>query len=165
MRTLFVVLLLATFGCRTDPLAPGFTTRLAHFGGCADVIFFAVDGSDEVMVTFRAEALVAAAREAGRETTTVIDLPAEGVELIIEQGSRISDATCDDVIENRGPDVDRTWIASSGTATVRIRPLDEFTGGRGDLLLENIVFTSSGGDELVLEELEWMDVSLGWYPG
>ena len=165
MRALSIALAFTASACGTGPLGPGFTNDLTRFGGCGDVVFYAVDAADEVMVTFRAEGLVAAAREADEETTTVIDLPSERVELVIEQGSRVSDATCDDVIENRGPDVHRTWVATSGTATVRIRPLDEFTGGRGDLLLENVVFTSSGGDEILVEELEWVDASVGWYPG
>jgi hypothetical protein len=38
-------------------------------------------------------------------------------------------------------------------------------GGRGDLLLENVVFSTGGGDDLTLERLEWVDVSVGWYPG
>lgn len=165
MRPLLPLLLLTAFGCGSDPLGPDFTEELTHFGGCADVIFFAVDSDDEVMVTFRAEGLVAEAREAGEETSTVVELPSDEVELIVEQGSRISDATCDDVIENDGPRVQRTWTAVSGTATVRIRPLPDPGGDRGDLVLEDVVFAS--GDEALigLEPLEWQDVSVGWYPG
>ena len=165
MRALPIALVVVASACGTDPLGPDFTGFLTRFGGCADVIFYAVDAADAVMVTFQADGLVAAAREAEGETTTVVDLPAAGVALVIEEGSRVSDATCDDVIENQGPDVERTWMATSGTATVRIRPLEEFTGGRGDLLLEDVVFTSDDGDELLVEELEWVDVSVGWYPG
>lgn len=164
MRALLLILLL-TYACGPDLLGPHFGQRLTHFGGCADVIFFAVDPDDEVMVTFRADGLVAAAREAGVETSTVVEFPSDDAELTVEQGSRISDATCDDVIENFGPRVRRSWRAVSGTATVRIRPLQESIGGRGDLVLEDIVFTSGGGDEISLERLEWLDVSVGWYPG
>jgi hypothetical protein len=160
-----LLILLVTSGCGPDLLGPHFGQRLTHFGGCGDVIFFAVDSDDEVMVTFSAEGLVAAAREAGAETSTVVEFPLDDVALMVEQGSRISDATCDDVIENSGPRVQRSWPAVSGTATVRIRPLVESSGGRGDLVLEDVVFRSDAADEVTLEHLEWLDVSVGWYPG
>ena len=164
MRVLPIILL-GTAACGSDPLGPDFEERFTHFSGCADVIFFAVDDDDEVMLTFHAEGLVSAARAAGTETTTVIELPSDDVELVVEVGSRISDATCDDVIENSGPRVERTWTATSGTATVRIRPLESLDVGRGDLLLEDVVFTSDGADDATLERLEWLDVSVGWFAG
>ena len=157
--------LLVTFGCGADVLGPDFVEELTRFGGCADVVFYAVDADDEVMVTFRAEGLVAASREAGTETTTVVAFPSSGADLRIEQGSRISDATCDDVIENSGPRVRHSWTAASGTATVRIRPLENSSGAHGDLLLQDVVFTAGGTDEITIERLEWRDVPVGWYPG
>jgi hypothetical protein len=165
MRTILGVVLLATFGCGTDPLGPGFVSQLTRFGGCVDVVFFAVDDADKVMVRFEAEGLVAAAYGAGTETSSVIDLPSAGVELTIRQGTQVSDATCDDVIENQGPVIDRTWVAQSGTATVTIRPLGNAEYARGDLRLQDVVFTSSGGGEVVLTELGWTDVFVGWLPG
>jgi hypothetical protein len=162
---LFILILLVSVSCGSDPLEPQFARRLTHFSGCADVIFFAVDADDVVMVTFRAVGLVTAARAAGVETTTVFDLPSDEVELVVEVGSRISDATCDDVIENSGPRVRRSWTAASGTATVRIRPLDDSSGGRGDLVLEDVDFRSDGADDASLEFLAWLDVSVGWFPG
>lgn len=165
MRALLLISLV-TAGCGLDLLEPHFDQRLTHFGGCGDVIFFAVDSDDEVMVTFTADGLVAAALGAGTEMTTVVEFPSDDVELKAEQGSRISDATCDDVIENAGPRIQRSWTATSGTATVRIRPAaSSLDGGRGDLVLEDVVFTSEDGDEVALELLEWVDVSVGWYPG
>lgn len=165
MRVLLPVVLLATSACGPDPLGPELAQRLTHLSGCGDVIFFAVDADDEVMMTFRADGLVAAAREAGTEITTVVELPSDDVELIVQQGSAISDATCDDVIINGGPRVERTWTAASGTATVRIRPSEDGFGGRGDLELADVVFTGGTPDELDLERLEWLDVSVGWFPG
>lgn len=166
MRALLLILiLLVTAGCGSHPLGPRFDQRLTHFGGCGDVVFFVVDSEDEVMVTFTATGLVAAAREAEAETSTVVELPSDDVALRVEQGSRISDATCDDVIENSGPRVQRSWTAMSGTATVRIRPLEDEGGARGDLVLEDVVFTSGGADEVSLERLEWSNVSVGWFPG
>jgi len=151
--------------CGLGLLEPDFDERLTRFGGCADVIFFAVDSDDELMVTFRADGLVAAARETGGETVTAFGFPSAEVELELEQGSRVSDATCDDVIENSGPRVRRSWTAVSGTATLHIRPMEESGGGRGDLLLEDVVFAAGSGDEVTVERLEWVDISIGWFPG
>lgn len=165
MRARLLILVVA-LGCGLDLLGPRFEQRLTHFSGCGDVIFFAVDADDEVMVTFSAQGLVAAARETGSETTTVVDLPSNDVELVIEQGARLSDATCDDVVVGAGPRIRRSWTATSGTATVRIRPLvGSSEGGRGDLVLEDVVFTSEDGDRVALERLEWLDISVGWLPG
>lgn len=166
-RLLIVLATFGALGCGLDLLGPEFEQRLTHFGGCGDVRFFAVDAEDELMVSFGAQGLVAAARQAGGpETTALFDFPTNAATLVIEQGSRVSDAMCDDVIVGPGPRVRRTWTATSGSATVRIRPIeDALDGARGDLVLEDVVFTSDDGDEVVLDRLEWVDVSVGWLPG
>jgi hypothetical protein len=157
------LLLLASLGCGSDPLGPEFGQRFTHFGGCADVVLFAVDARDELMITFRADGLVQEAQGTGVPTETVIDLPADDVVLIVEQGSSVSDATCDDVVMQGGPRVGRTWTATAGSATLRISPREG--GGRADLVLEDVVFEADGEDEVTLERLEWQDVSVGWLPG
>ena len=118
-----LLILLATLGCGSDLLGPDFDRRLTLMGGCGDVIFYAVDPDDEVMVTFRADGLVAAALEAGAETSTLVDLPADDVDLMVEQGSHISDATCDDVIENSGPRVRRSWSLTPHQTRLPSRPI------------------------------------------
>lgn len=160
-----LLILLVTLGCGSDLLAPDFAQRLTQLGGCGDVIFFAVDPDDQVMVTFHMEGLVAAARNAETETSTVVVLPSDDVELILQRGSRVSDATCDDVIENSGPQIQQSWTARAGTATVRIRPEDDPSGTRGDLVLEDVLFGADDADDVALEHLEWTDVSVGWYAG
>ena len=149
----------------SDPLGPGFEDDFAQRGGCADVVFFAVDAADEVLVTFQTSGLVEAARSSATPVTTVFDLPEAGVTAIVEQGSKISDAICDDVIENGGPQVDRTWVAISGRATVTIRTGPEDFGARGDLRLDDVVFLSDDGRRVSLAELIWTDVGVGWLPG
>jgi hypothetical protein len=149
----------------SDPLGPGFENAFAVRGGCADVVFYAVDGADELLVTFQTAGLVAAARASTTPVTTNFDLPAAGVTAIIEQGSKISDAICDDVIENGGPRVDRTWTAVAGRATVTIRGGADDFGARGDLRLEDAVFLSDDGRRVGLEELVWTDIGVGWLPG
>lgn len=170
MRPLLACALVGLTGllaaCGSDPLGPDFEQRLTRQGGCADVIFFAVDADDEVMLSFRANGLVEEARDGGEQVVTNFDLSTSGAaSLIVERGSRISDAMCDDVIENDGPRVDRTWEAVAGRAIVTIRPgLTDFSA-RGDLMLEDVVVEDEDGDRVVIERMEWADVSVGWFPG
>jgi hypothetical protein len=167
MRQFLVFIVLATVaGCgRVDPLGPNFTDELGTVGGCGDITFFAVDDGDELMLTFRAEGLVANARAAGQETTTVLDLSANAAHLVLEQGTRISDATCDDVIENGGPQVSRSWVATAGTATVAIRPEPGRETATADLVLENVVLQSVRGGRVAFDRLEWMSIMVGWLAG
>ena len=151
--------------CSSDLLGPDFEQQLTHQGGCGDVYFYAVDAQDEVMLTFYAEGLVAGARTAGEEVVTFFDLSEGGASLMVEQGSRISDATCDDVIEGRGPQVDRTWIAVQGHAAVTIRPGATEFEARGDLVLEDVVVEDGDGRRRVVERMTWTDVPVGWLPG
>lgn len=150
-------------GCGdSDPLGPDFETRLSVLGGCGDVWFYAVDEADELLVTVSAPGLIEAAE--GDTTTTTFDLPDEGVELIVEAGSYISDAICDDVIEH-GPRVDRTWRAVAGQAVVTIRPDSESWGARADLRLTDVVVRDDEGHTAVIERLDWTDIFVGWLPG
>ena len=151
--------------CSTILLGPDFEDEFVTVGSCADVFFFAVDSVDQVMLTFSVQGLVAQARAASDTVTTTYDLPDGDVTLIVEQGSRISDAMCDDVIENGGPRVSRTWQAVAGRATVTIRPGEDMFDNRGDLVLEDVVFEDDEGHRRTVESLTWIDSSVGWFPG
>jgi hypothetical protein len=165
MRTPILIMALSVLGACTDLLGPDFEQALTRRGGCADVVFYAVDAADEVMLSFQADGLVAAARAAGEQVVSTFDMSQGPATLVVEQGKRISDAMCDDVIENGGPQVSRTWTAVEGRATVSVRPgMDEFSA-RSDLRLEDIVLEDRRGERRVVEEMEWVDVSVGWFPG
>ncbi len=179
MRPFFAVFLVVPTllaSCSTDLLGPGFERDFVHLGGCGDVYFYAVDAADRVLLTFSVDGVVAQARVAAETITTPFTLPHAEVLLRLEQGSRISDAICDDVIEQGGgPRVDRTWIAIAGTATVTIRPgnspLDDQGDdlapfhARGDLILDDVIFEDADGHRLTIDELKWDDVLVGWLPG
>jgi len=168
MRThfTFTSLLFILANCSgTGPLTPNLEGNLTRMGGCADVLFFAVDQNDELMLSFRTEGAVSEAQTASEEMVTVFELPSPASELMLERGTRVSDATCDDAIEGDGPQVHRTWSAVSGTATVHIRPGTSPEDARADLFVEDVVLETDDGDEVVLERLEWTDIHVGWYPG
>jgi hypothetical protein len=166
---------LAGFGCAPAAedgaltLEDGFEDALTNIGGCADILFYAVDEADEVMLSFSVGGLLQAANEAGEEQTTGFELPSDGLTLIVEVGEKVSDATCDDVIENGGPQVVRTYKAISGTAQITARPGEDedYSHASGDLLLENVEFesTEGGAENITLDDLEILDASVGWYAG
>ena len=166
MRALAVFLaVLLPAGCAAPLLGPDFEDDFHTRGGCGDVVFFAVDPSDEVLLTFHTPGLVAAATAAGETVVSTFDLPDEAVTLTVEVGSRISDAICDDVIENGGPRIERTWRAVSGRATVTIRPGFDAWSARGDLELSDVRFRDGEGHLVRVESLEWTDTGVGWLPG
>lgn len=167
MRTPLLVATVAVVAAcsSSDPLAPDFEQQLTHRGGCADVIFYAVDADDEVMLSFRTEGLVAEAEAAGEQVVTNFDLSTTAATLVAERGRRISDAMCDDVIENGGPQVERTWSAVGGRAIVTVRPGPNEFAARADLELEDVVLDDGDGGRVVVEAMEWVDVSVGWLPG
>ena len=165
LRTPLVLVSVLLASCGADLLAPGFERSLSQRGGCGDVIFFAVDSADRLMLTFQVDGLVAEARTAGEPLTTVIDLSHVTATAFVEQGARVSDATCDDVIEGAGPRVDRTWTAVSGRATVTMRPDGVGDTARADAVLEDAVFRAHGGGSIEISRLEWTDTTVGWYAG
>jgi hypothetical protein len=167
MRQFLVFAVLTTVaGCGSiDLLGPKFTDELSTIGGCGDITLYAVDDDDELMLTFRAEGPVAEARAAGQETVTVLDLSTAAAHLVLERGKRVSDATCDDVIENGGPQVARSWAATAGTATVTIRPEPGRATATADLVLEDVVLQTVGGDRVTFDRLDWTSILVGWYAG
>jgi hypothetical protein len=150
--------------CSSSLIGPDFEDDLDQLRSCADVYFFAIDTADQVMLTFTVPGRVAAAQTAGETTTWTYTLPDPDVTLFVEQGSRVSDAACDDVIENGGPRIDRTWAAISGTATLTIRPGQGIVDNRADLELRDVIVHSDGTQRRI-ERLDWVDVPVGWFPG
>lgn len=166
MRILALAALVGTLAGCTPTLPADFGDELTSEGGCGDVYFYAFDADDTMLLEVMADGLIAAAQAAGEPTTTVYTLPDADLQVQVEVGSRISDAACDDLIENGGPQVAVVYAAVSGTATITVRPGDDLDGARADLQLTDVVFEPEGGGEAVtLESFEITDVSVGWYAG
>jgi hypothetical protein len=157
----------AACGAPTDgPLPPDFASRLGVGFGCGDLFFYAVDPTDSYLLVVAAPGRVAEAQDAGVATTTTFDLPAPGIEVAVRVGARVSDAACDDVIENGGPRVDRTYRAVAGTATITVRPGDTALTARGDLDLEGVVLEpDDGGESVTIDALRMTDIHVGWLAG
>lgn len=163
MRHGWIAVALLAGGCEfgVPSLADGFEADLTELVGCGDLQAYAVDAEDEVMVHVQLDGPIAAAN--GVATETVIPLPDPSTVVEVELGSALSDAACDDVIENDGPQVAVTWKAVSGTVTVAVRP--DPNDDRADVILEDVVFESPTGEQVTVEVLEWTDLSVGWLAG
>jgi hypothetical protein len=163
MRNGWMAAALLFGGCEigTPTLVDGFEADLTTLLGCGDLSAYAVDADDEVMITVQLDGPLAAAN--GQETESVVTLPDPATVVRVEIGSKISDAACDDVIENGGANVAETWDAISGTVTVGVHPAEG--DDRADVTLEDVVFESPDGEEVTVNELKWTDLSVGWFPG
>lgn len=119
------------------------------------------------MLTFSAEDVLRQVRAAGEDQETVITfaLPAPATRLILQQGKRITGAICNDVLEEGGPRVSRSWTAIAGTATLRVRADPGQETARADLLLEDVVLEGSDGDRITFDRFAWEDIPVGWYAG
>jgi hypothetical protein len=136
--------------------------ELTRTGGCGDVVFFAASDDDELMLYFEDDSgLVQAAFDAQEEQTTTYDLAADtGFTFELRSGHKLSDATCDDVVENGGPVVGAAWPAESGTVEVVITPdAEDVWSSHGHFTLTNGSF-----DGTVIDTLE-IDTGVGWLAG
>jgi hypothetical protein len=142
-------------------LVDGFERGLTVVGGCADVVAYAVDDEDSVLLQVALDGpLAAAPRE---PATTVYTQPDVAASVAVTVGTNVSDAVCDDVIEDGGPTVTETWTAVAGTVTIDIRPDD--ADDRADVTIENVVLESLDGDRVIVDRFEWTDLAVGWFPG
>jgi len=164
-RLPFLLALPAVVACDlggTPQLGDDVEDTLTNEGGCADLYVFAVDDADEVILEIRFDGPIAAA---GGSTSIEQDftLPDPTIDATIKVGEKVSDAACDDVIENGGPQIDETWEAVSGTVHLVIEVGEHTT--LSDVTLENVVFESEDAEQVTVEAFDWVDVGVGWYPG
>jgi hypothetical protein len=164
MHRLLPFLLLAP-GCALPILESGFQEDLDRTGGCADVILFAVDADDEVMLHFSTvdEGRVAEASVAGTPLEYAFTLPSDGIELEVRQGTQVSDITCDDVAENGGPDVLRRWTAEGGDLILTLTPGGDLVAA--DLVLQDVDFLDEDGNAVGIDVFTVHADSVGWFAG
>lgn len=162
MRLLLLALLT---GC-TPALTDGFGATLTDVGGCSDLVVYASNPEDTVLLRFDHDGAVAEALAAGEALTTTLVLPDPDTSLVVQVGEKIADAMCTDVIINGGPTVHEEWAATSGEATLTVRA--DGTDGwksRADLTLTDVRFASEAGEEAALGDFAVTDISVGWLPG
>ena len=165
VRPLLLLSAVLAGGCEPTSLTDGFEEHLTRTGGCGDLVLFAVDDGDEIMLRLDIQGLLPASTE---PTVTEHVLPEEGLELVVEVGERVSDVTCDDAIVNEGPLVERVYTATAGTAWITTRASDSADPDIADvdLLLEDVVLESEdGGESVMIESFEITDARVGWLAG
>lgn len=170
MRTV-AFLALALSACVPDyPLNKlNWADDLVQTGGCADMELYAVDEADSAMLLFQAPGVVAQTLELGTTQAFDWDLPAEGATLELTEGDRVSDATCDDVIENDGPQVRRTWQAVAGQASLTVVPIQDGEAWEVEadatLLLLDVILEDEEGAQVGLPSFTFTSTRVGWLPG
>jgi hypothetical protein len=148
----------------TPPLTGDVGDQLTRTGGCGDTFVYAADADDTIELSVFAEGLIAAAGDA--PSTRSFTLPDAAVRVRLEQGDRITSATCTDLIENGGPKVVRTYTATAGTVDVTVRP-----GGadgwdsEADVTLTDATLATEGGQEITIDAFTWTAIWVGWLPG
>jgi hypothetical protein len=164
MRLIPASLALLLTGCQLGSgLYDGFEQDLTKTGGCADLYAFATNDDDTILLEVQLDKPLDGA--GGVPETFEVTLPDPFAEISVDVGSRISDAACDDLIENGGPQVRETWTAISGSLTAEVRPGDETTQSAADVTLTDIVFESPDGEQVTLESFSWTELTIGWFAG
>lgn len=152
-------------GCQLSaPLTQGFEDDLTETGGCADLIAYAVNSDDTVLLHVLLDGPLEAS--GGQAVTTEVELPDPFALVTVDIGKSVSDATCDDLIINGGPKVRETWTAIGGTVSVNVHPEETpGEGPRADVHIDDVLLESPHGDQVTIDVFDWISLSVGWFPG
>ncbi len=136
--------------------------------GCADVEVVAANSADSRGLVVRVDDDIAAdALLAGATVGAEYTLPDPAVEITAMWGSDVTIDHCNDV--SYGTVVDGEASAISGVLSIEVVPdgfgTELMPTGRAKLLLEDVVFETTAGEQRDLDELELSDVYVGWLPG
>lgn len=149
-------------GCTA--VSPDFELDLERLGGCSDVLLFATDADDTTMLSLELDHPIEAGGDS--ETSESVTLPDPLAVVTLEVGAAVSDATCDDVVENGGPRVRDTYEAVSGQVDFVIVPDgDGYGGASASATLTDVVLENADGDSVTVEDFAWEDIHVGWLAG
>lgn len=185
MRYVAMAMTVALYGCAGDNDALDWalvedTDHLERepplYGGCGDVFLYAKSASDRVGMTIGTYgleySLIEEAREAGGSVEMVVELPADGIDIVMQAGRNLSRYWCNDAIYPPLPFVRVEAFPVSGTLTLEVSSdLDItsswYTPGTATAILEDVVWATEGG--VVIDRLpadiELYDVFVGWLAG
>jgi hypothetical protein len=155
----------------TDPgeltLEEGFEQSLTRLDGCSDLLVYAVDDEDATMLSVQFDHPLEGSGYV--DFTDERDLPNPNAQVVVVTGERVSDLTCDDVIDGGGSAVVARWVAGEGHV-VLVVDYDETVPGAlplADVTLTDVRFRPPAGVEEAVElaSFTWTDVAVGWLPG
>ena len=99
MRALFLML---AAGCASvEPQPAAEVDPNADFtdaGGCGDLVVYAVNSADTVVLRIEAEGLVEAS--GGADTTSTWSLPNLAVDVVLEVGDHVTGALCAEIVDH-----------------------------------------------------------------
>lgn len=149
--------------CGQNPVDPqGFFGRT---GGCGNFLVYKFNNDLTDAVVVQADAAQLSLDRTPRE----FSLPHSAFDVRIDRFSGPAYAHyCDDVMESTEPKVTRFWKAVSGT--VRVAAGDVPPPGSWEtypvvVSLHNVTFQDQFGDQVVIKELDFGSVVVGWLPG
>ena len=158
-------ILMLFFSCGQNPVDPnGFTAQGA---GCGNFFLYAfnADKTDALVVRAEGEEL-----EITRAPLELM-LPDDRLRVLIERfDGPARSYYCDDVIEANEPEVTEEWETISGTAIITSG--DTLQTDPGGMTLYNIsvslrdlTLRNKDGEEITIDQFNFVDVGIGWLPG
>ena len=186
MRYLALVMTAALWGCAAEEEAAldwALMDEADHlereppiYGGCGDVFLYAKSESDRMGMTIDTYGLdysvLEQAREAGGSAELVYELPADGIDIVLQAGRNLSRYWCNDAIYPPLPVVRLEAFPVGGTLTLQVTSDPDitstwYTPGTATAILQDVVWATEGGvlvDSLPAE-IEMYDVFVGWLAG
>lgn len=169
-------------------LADAFGAALTEAGGCGDVMLYASDLDETVLLAFKADGAATAAYDADGGIAFVWAFPLHGPvsddddeeeaapvvaapELLVQQGHALAARLCDDApVES--PVVTRAWMPVTGAAVLSIEPTGERNEwgdvpARATLTLTDMAFVPTDAPEsapVPMGDLTF-EARVGWLPG
>ena len=139
-------------------------------GGCGDMTLYAMPTDGTMEVVLNVWGVCTEAHTAGTALDRTYNLPDASVQLKLNIGTNVSDATCDDVLEWENPMLVMHSIdASSGSLTLTVTPNGDSTPwstpAMATVTLTDAVFTDANGCTSTVNSYTWNNVYVGWLAG
>lgn len=164
IKLIFILIVFLTSCSKEDELPElNFTDES---NGCSDFMVYKINESNEVAVAVT-----------GQRTNLALDSTVKSFDLstldandLKVQVKRYKDFAgmcyCNDMIDEE-IELISTWTSVSGNVSIQIVE-DNTTLGYGyvvDVLIDNVVLENENGKSFTLDHLNFLNVSVGWYPG
>lgn len=139
-------------------------------GGCINVFVFKTNDLNNIGVSVRAnrDNLNLASTT---QTFNLEEIKSEDLKVELFIGDDIRELYCNDAINSERPEY-RTLIGKSGEVSINIPEITdpEFQPGEryeANVFLKNLIFIEENGKEsdMIIEELNFDNVEVGWFPG
>jgi hypothetical protein len=139
-----------------------------YYGGCGDVVMYAHNSNDTRAVFVHLPNVAQTAHQQGQPLIATLTLPHPTASVQLQQGARLTSATCVGAQPFPGPRVDASLTATAGTMEVRITPdpggSPSSPAATADVRLTGLEFVTASGRLVTAPDLTLPGVSVGFYP-